>query len=96
MCSGRPLRRSGAPDAALRREGEVCCTLSLVAGSMPVWERSPGAGKALRACLTAMSGGPVGGLPQPGHLLEEGVDLVPIRVAVGRHAFFAPYSGRAF
>jgi hypothetical protein len=23
------------PDAALRREGEVCCTLSLVAGSMP-------------------------------------------------------------
>jgi hypothetical protein len=52
---------------------------------MPVWERSPSAGKAVRACLTAMSGGPVGDLPQPGHLLEEGVDLVPIRVAVGRH-----------
>jgi len=31
------------------------------------------------------AGGPVGDLPQPGHLLEEGVDLVPIRVAVGRH-----------
>ena len=68
----------------MRREVEVCCTLSLVAGSMPVWEKSPGAGKALRACLTAMSGGPVGDLPQPGHLLEEGVDLIPIRVAVGR------------
>ena len=64
----------------------MCCTLSLVAESMPVWERSSGAGKALRACLTAMSGGPVGDLPQPGHLLEEGVDLVPIRVAVGRHS----------
>ena len=36
----RPRRRSGAPDAALRREAEVCGTLSLVAGSSLSGEES--------------------------------------------------------
>lgn len=47
-----------------------------------------------------MSGGPVGDLPQPGHLLEEGVDLVHRGASFsGKHIaqlLWRPSRGRMF